>query len=343
MTRRLLCEASLANIIPRGAKIGIKPNLVVARPCTEGATTSPEIAGALIEYLQANNHNDITILEGSWIGADTQRAFKACGYDALSKKYGVPLVDTKKDSYTILSHGGYDIELSNAALGMDFIINLPVMKGHCQTKITGALKNMKGVISDAEKRKFHAMGLHKPIGCLNALIKTDFVLADGMCGDLDFEEGGNPVKMNRLICGRDAVLVDSFLADTLGYTPAEITHIMVAEREGVGSADISSANIRALNKDESRATRPSTRKVARLAAHIDERQACSACYANLIHAVKRMEECGGLSQNICIGQGFRGVSAKGRGVGSCTGGLSESLGGCPPSASDMFQFLRGGK
>ena len=26
---------------------------------------------------------------------------------------------------------------------LDFMINVPVMKGHCQTKITCALKNMK--------------------------------------------------------------------------------------------------------------------------------------------------------------------------------------------------------
>lgn len=342
-TRRLLDETGLADMIPAGAKIGLKPNLVVARPCTEGATTSPEIVGALIEYLLESGHRDITILEGSWIGADTKRAFKACGYDALSKKYGVPLLDTKHDRYTTLSHGGYDMELSNAALAMDFLINLPVMKGHCQTKITGALKNMKGVISDAEKRKFHALGLHKPIGCLNTLIKTDFALVDGLCGDLDFEEGGNPVMMNRIICGVDPVLVDSYLADTLGYAPTEIEHIMVAQREGVGSADLSAANIRALNKDESPAKKPSTRKVAGLAAHADERQACSACYANLIHALKRMDESGGISGKVCIGQGFREIKAEGRGVGSCTSGLSKSLPGCPPTASEMLRFLRGGK
>ncbi len=339
-TRRLLEEAKLAEAIPAGAKIGLKPNLVVARPCTEGATTSPVIVGALIEYLQQNGHRDITILEGSWIGANTQQAFKACGYVALSSKYAVPLLDTKRDSYTTLSHGGYDIELSDAALAMDFLINLPVMKGHCQTKITGALKNMKGVISDAEKRKFHALGLHKPIGCLNTLIKTDFVLVDGLCGDLDFEEGGNPVKMNRLICGADPVLVDSYLADTLGYAPSEIEHIMVAQHEGVGSADLGAANIRALNRDESRAIKPATRKVASLAAHADERQACSACYANLIHALKRIDERGGFSGKVCIGQGFRGVKANGCGVGSCTAGISRSLPGCPPSASEMLRFLR---
>ena len=33
---------------------------------------------------------------------------------------------------------------------VDFLINVPVMKGHCQTKITCALKNMKGLIPNSE-------------------------------------------------------------------------------------------------------------------------------------------------------------------------------------------------
>ena len=81
---------------------------------------------------------------------------------------------------------------------IDFLINVPVLKGHCQTKITCALKNMKGLIPNTEKRHFHAMGLHEPIAHLNAGLHQDFVVVDNICGDLDFEDGGNPVVMNRI-------------------------------------------------------------------------------------------------------------------------------------------------
>ena len=43
------------------------------------------------------------------------------------------------------------------------------------------------------------MGLHKPIACLNKAIKQDLIIVDGIMGDLNFEEGGNPVKMNRIL------------------------------------------------------------------------------------------------------------------------------------------------
>lgn len=41
------------------------------------------------------------------------------------------------------------------------------------------------------------MGLHKPIAHLATVVPNDFILVDNICGDLDFEEGGNPVTMNR--------------------------------------------------------------------------------------------------------------------------------------------------
>ena len=93
---------------------------------------------------------------------------------------------------------------------LDYLINMPVLKGHCQTSITCALKNLKGCIPNKEKRRFHTMGLHKPIGYLNAIIKQNLIIVDGIIGDLNFEEGGNPVQMNRIIVGKDPVKVDSY-------------------------------------------------------------------------------------------------------------------------------------
>ena len=100
---------------------------------------------------------------------------------------------------------------------IDFLINVPVLKGHCQTKITCALKNMKGLLPNTEKRHFHAMGLHRPIAHLAKGIRQDFIVVDHICGDLDFEDGGNPVVKNCIMVSRDPVLVD-----TLRLRPAPL-------------------------------------------------------------------------------------------------------------------------
>ncbi len=341
MAKELMEEAQVAQMIPKGALVGLKPNLVVGRPADTGATTHPEILAGAIEYLRAHGRENILILEGSWVGDDTDSAFRTCGYTALSKKYGVPLFNTKKDKIVIKSFDGMKMEVCEKALAVDFLINIPVLKGHCQTTVTGSLKNLKGLISDREKRHFHTMGLHKPIACLNKVLKQDFILVDGICGDLDFEEGGNPVQMNRMFCGLDPVLVDSFIASSMGYEPADIEYIRLAEGYGVGSADLAKAQIRELSRDETPARPASARKVQRLARHADQRDACSACYANLIQAFARLDDEGLLASlpQVCIGQKFRGKPG-GLGVGNCTSCMAHSLAGCPPKTPEMLAFLR---
>ncbi len=345
MVRDVLERADLNKLIPQNARIGIKPNLVVSKPSSSGATTSPVMVSALIEYLKEHGYNNIVILESSWIGDSTSRAFKVCGYEDISRKYGIPLFDIKKDTYSVRSYKGIDIEVSKKVLELDFLINMPVLKGHCQTYITGALKNLKGCISDREKRLFHTLGLHKPIAYLNKIIKSDFILVDGLCGDLDFEEGGNPVKMNRIFCGTDPVLIDSYIASVMGYSPEDIDYIKISSDIGVGSSDIENADLLVIDKDTTLATPASSRKVQQLVGYTEEKDACSACYANLIQALARLNDKGLLRQfkkkSIKIGQGYKGINSEGIGIGICTKGFDKYIKGCPPSTTDILEFLRG--
>jgi uncharacterized protein (DUF362 family) len=344
MTKDVLEKAKLEKMITKGALVGIKPNLVVAKPAHTGATTSPIIISALIEYLKEHGFSDLVIIESSWVGDSTKRAFKICGYEDISKKYNVPLFDVKQDTYTMKSFSGMNMEVSDKVLSLDFLINVPVLKGHCQTLVTGALKNIKGCISDREKRNFHTRGLHKPIAYLNKVIKQDFVLVDGICGDLDFEEGGNPVQMNRIFCGTDPVLMDSYIASNMGYKPYDINYIKIAEEIGVGSSDIDNAEVIVLDKDESIAKPSPSRKVQKLSQYVNAKDACSACYANLIQALARLDDEGLLHQfknnTILIGQGYKAHEGSGIGIGKCTSGMCKTIGGCPPSTPAILDFLK---
>jgi uncharacterized protein (DUF362 family) len=342
MVQEILTHMQIERSIPENALIGIKPNLVVAKPSTSGATTSPALVGGIIEYLKAKGRNNIVILESSWIGERTSRAFEVCGYNELALKYGVQLIDLQRDSCTAHQAGGMEIAVCDAVTRLDYLINVPVLKGHCQTKITCALKNLKGCIPNSEKRRFHTMGLHKPIAYLNKIIRTDLVIVDGIMGDLDFEEGGNPVQMDMVLAGRDPVLVDSYVAGLLGYAPEEIGYLRIAESIGVGSFVDESTEVIELNKEYSGMRGAPTRKIERLAQYVDEKDACSACYGSLIRALARLDEQGLLGQipgKIHIGQGYRGKSGTGIGVGACARGFAVSVRGCPPTAREIIEAI----
>ena len=144
MTKALLTQCNLAaQISDTDMQIGIKPNLVSPSEASWGATTHPEIVAGIIEYLQENRYRKIAILEGSWVGDKTTEAYEVCGYRELSERYQVPFWDMQKDKGIERDCGGVKLNICERVANVDFLINVPVLKGHCQTKITCALKNMK--------------------------------------------------------------------------------------------------------------------------------------------------------------------------------------------------------
>lgn len=346
MARQLLEAADAASGIPPGAGILLKPNLAVARPPEEGATTHTEIVEGVIQYLQEAGFRQIAIAESSWIGDSTRRAFQATGLDRLAERCGVELLDLKTDDTVRVDTPIGPIRVCRRPLEAGFLINLPVLKGHCQTVMTCALKNGKGCLPDSEKRRFHQLGLMKPIAALAAVLRPDLTLVDSLCGDLNFEEGGNPVQTNRLLLGTDPVQLDTYCCELLGIRPEDVGYLPLAEQYGAGRMAWRPEEILELNapcpagsgRADGRLVRSLTRSVAQDAA-------CSACFGSLVRALYRYREQTGRDYTgaISIGQGFRGKLPAGLGIGRCCQGARRCVGGCPPTAAAILKELQHGQ
>lgn len=345
MTKDLLLECNLEELIcDKKLRIGIKPNLVAPSEASWGATTHPEIVAGIIEYLQDRGFHNIVMLEGSWVGDKTSESMQVCGYDRLVEKYGVPFLDMQKDTYHKEDCDGMELFLCDAVREIDFLINVPVLKGHCQTKVTCALKNLKGLIPNKEKRHFHAMGLHKPIAHLNKAIRQDFIVVDHICGDLDFEDGGNPVVRNCILAACDPVLTDAYACQLLHLNVEEVPYIVEAAELGVGSVAVNEAEIIICGGNENwiEMDLPYANKVVELQDAVQEVESCSACYGYLLPALQKLKEEGllnKLEEKICIGQGYRGKKGK-LGVGSCTSGFDFCIKGCPPTETEIYEKLK---
>ena len=341
MTKRLLVQAGLDAMLPdTSSVIAVKPNLVTPAPAKFGGTTHPEVVAGIIEFLQERGYRNIVVAEGSWVGDKTAEAFDYCGYNSLVREYGVQLIDMQKQKGITVDCGGMDLDICRCVRDWDFLINVPVLKGHCQTNITCALKNMKGLIPNTEKRRFHTMGLHKPIAHLNAGIHQDFIVIDHICGDLSFEEGGSPVVRNCVMAAADPVLTDAYVCSLLGYRTDEVEYIGLAESLGIGSSDLSELRLITC-EGEPYEDLPSHR-ILDVSYAVDEVDSCSACYGVLIPALDRLREEGLLDKlpdKVSIGQGHRGKTGK-LGVGSCTALFDFCIKGCPPKEEDIYNSLR---
>lgn len=328
----------------KNIKIGIKPNLVLPSPASNGATTHPEIVEGIIKYLLQEGYENIHIIESSWVGDDTKASFKACGYEDISKRYNIPLNDIKDDTYKRVSYKDFSLDICDLVDSIDYLINVPLVKGHCQTNITCALKNLKGLIPDHEKRRFHSLGLHKPIAYLNKAIKQDLIIADCICPDPYFEEGGSPKQMDTIYGCFDPVLMDSYAAKKLGYSVADVAYISIAANEGVGNLLNSNTKIINLdgndiaNMDDEKEIIQKDRKYLKMVEEVD---ACSACYSNLISVLDELHEeklTDKFYNQICIGQGYRGYRGE-VGIGDCAKDFVNFVSGCPPTKESIKEFL----
>ncbi len=337
MTYALMERAQIAAAIPSGADVALKPNLVVSAPPETGATTHDGVLSGAIEYLRDHGVKDISIIEGSWVGARTNQSFHAARYDAVSKKYGVPLYDLKGDRTRTVKTALRPMEICCRALDAGYLINLPVLKGHCQTAMTCSLKNCKGCLPDKEKRRFHAEGLMEPIAALAAALCPDLTIVDSICGDLNFEEGGNPVPTGRMMLGTDMVQLDTYGCRLMGLDPEYVPYIGLAERWGAGSSALEPGDLIRLNEPSDAAGYPKpSGLVANLTRNVQANNACSACYASLVRALYHSRS----REAIAIGQGWKGVPFDGLGVGSCCNCAQRQVKGCPPSAEDILQALQ---
>ena len=166
------------------------------------------------------------------------------------------------------------------------------------------------------------MGLHKPIAHLAAGIHQDFIVVDNICGDWDFEDGGNPVVMNRVMAAVDPVLCDAYVAHLMGYELEEIPYIQMAAELGAGLEDWELVQLRELNFPKEKAILPKERKIVELQ-----------------DAVKEEGTLKELKEKICIGQGFRGKTGE-LGIGQCTRKFRHFLKGCPPTEEEIYEFLK---
>lgn len=146
------------DIISRGDKVLIKPNIAYEIKPEETEVSDPRIAKAICDILIDMGARPI-IAESSAAGVDGEAAFKASGYYDL-RDQGYEVVNLKEAKKTVTSINEDAVVLKKVKMWamvkeVDAIINFPVIKTHDHMPATLALKNIKGLLVDSEKKKFH--------------------------------------------------------------------------------------------------------------------------------------------------------------------------------------------
>ena len=234
-------SGGLDGIVSQGDLVLIKPNLVAVPPnARSGACTSARVCRAIADLVGELGGRPI-IAESSARGVDTEAVMQLMGYSQLRER-GYEVVDLKKTPTVKVPVSGGQVldEVTTFALVMeaDAIISVPVMKTHDQTDVTLSLKNLKGLVTDVEKRRIHQLGIFEGVCDLVSLFRPVYAVVDG----IDAQEGlgpvyGLPVQMDLIVAGRDPLAVDAITSQIMGFDPLQVRLLSMAAGCGLGLLD----------------------------------------------------------------------------------------------------------
>jgi len=221
----------------------IKPNLCAIKTPETGATTDVRVVEEIVTFLKNQfGVSDISIVESDGTQVLADMAFKLLGYERLSRKHNLKLVNLSKSPFSVkeFSKNAFlrKIRIPKVIEDSDFFISIPKIKTHSDCSFTSALKNQYGCNPYSRKTVYHRR-LHEAIVDFNEAFKPDLVVVDGIVA-MEGHRGptdGIPIKMNTIILGRDPVAVDHLVARTMGINPDNVRYLIEAKKRGLGKVD----------------------------------------------------------------------------------------------------------
>jgi hypothetical protein len=247
------------------------------------------------------------------------------------------------------------IKIPQIFMEADVIINVPVMKTHDVFPATLGLKNMKGILQEKDKKRFHKWGLAQSIVDLNKLVLPQITVLDGtVCMEGMGPTHGTPVNLAIIISSLDTVAADTVAAAVMGIDPLKIEYLKLAFEQELGCADLS--RIQVLGTGIEKVKRPfkqvelDSEFWKEKGIEIYEKGACSGCRNTVTSFIVNIEKNTNspellrgytliFGQNVKLPDKCKGKLVN---IGLCTRkfrGKGGYIPGCPPHPQDILDFF----
>jgi len=246
----LLGVKKAINLIGGMAEFASKGNTVLVKPNIGNIDhpmyyTNPSVTYAVAKLFSQEGCK-VLIGEDPWVSVEERAVYEGYRIHQLAKKAGAEVVSLRNGPHKIVKvpQGKLfkELEVSMIALEADLVISVPVIKSASLTTVTLSLKNMKGIVRPAWKRKFHCEGLNWGIVDLNKAVKSGLTVVDGtFATDLAM---GTMHPLGVIMASNDLVAADAVCARLMGFEPLKIDHIRFAQEAGLGIADLSKIEIK---------------------------------------------------------------------------------------------------
>ena len=141
------------------SRVLIKPNLVTTKGPDTGVTTHPSVIAGVIYWLKKQGVSRITVADspgGPYIPARLRSIYAACGYQELAAEAELNY-DTGWKTRSNAAGSGIcpQFNLIQPVVDADYIINVPKLKTHSMTVLSGGIKNLFGCVPGLQKPEMH--------------------------------------------------------------------------------------------------------------------------------------------------------------------------------------------
>jgi uncharacterized protein (DUF362 family) len=215
----------------------LKPNLVGLDPLGV-MNTHPAVIAATRESFLRLGAAQVLIGDGPAMDRDTEAILESVRLRECVGPLGRVFVDLNTDDVERVAlktkaSRMKELYFPKTVLGADFLVSMPKLKTHHWAGVTLSLKNMFGVVPGAcygwPKNVLHWAGIDNAILDINAAVRPDFAIIDGIVG----MEGNGPIQgtpkaSGVLIFGDDPVAVDATGCRAMGLVPERIKYLGAA-------------------------------------------------------------------------------------------------------------------
>ena len=243
-------EQSLQNIdsfdrfIRSNTRVLIKPNLLSAKTPEKAVTTHPAIVKAVVDILQELGAKVIIGDSPAGIFRSIEEYWDATGMIEVAQQTGAKLIAFEKKGVIERVIKGKSYFITKSISEVDVIINLCKMKTHSLTLLTGAIKNMFGVVPGVRKGEFHKKApkvkdFSELLVDIFEAVKPQINIMDAIIAmEGNGPSSGKPKQVGLIISSTDAVALDSVVAYIMGFHHSEILTTQIAFNRGLGQNDL---------------------------------------------------------------------------------------------------------
>jgi uncharacterized protein (DUF362 family) len=237
----------MSRFVSRGDVVLVKPNMAWDRKPELAATTNPEVVATLVRLSLEAGAKEVKVFDNPC--EDPRRSYVSSGIMAAAKGAGAKVSYMDERKFRQMDLKGEVLkswEVYQEAVEVDKVINCPILKHHSLARLTMGMKNLMG-LTGGDRGRIH-WHLEQAIVDLAAFFKPTLVVLDAIrILTANGPQGGSlkyVKQLNTVAASRDQVAIDALGARLFGLKPAEMAHLPIAVKRGLGHMDLTKLRIK---------------------------------------------------------------------------------------------------